>query len=264
MSTLKRSKREPASEEAWAKPDMPIAIGPPQWRGKVWPFKDGTAAPRDQSHCSRLSALSVCGLPLAGANFVRLGHCGAGHPELLSARFPPRPFEPCDALGRSQVVRQRILIPPSGGSNPPAPASAFKMTYINDLGVVRRAILPNPLSNTALLRDRNRLLAQGHTGKSFRFDQNGSDSKSTGKKIRMLSTICSCSINQQTRSAITGRHGPRARAKPENPLSGRAMAAHQSFYNRHMLTRNRHVRSVVAVGRHSQGRSWPNGLHTPG
>ena len=58
-----------------------------------------------------------------GANFVRLGHCGAGHPELLSARFPPRPLEPCDALGRSQVVRQRILIPPSGGSNPPAPAT---------------------------------------------------------------------------------------------------------------------------------------------
>jgi hypothetical protein len=57
------------------------------------------------------------------ANFVRLGHCGAGHPELLSARFPPRSFEPCDALGRSQVVRQRILIPPSGGSNPPAPAT---------------------------------------------------------------------------------------------------------------------------------------------
>src|ERR1700735_5098509 len=60
-----------------------------------------------------------------GANFVRLGHCGAGHPELLSARFPPRPFVPCDALGRSQVVRQRILIPPSGGSNPPAPANDF-------------------------------------------------------------------------------------------------------------------------------------------
>jgi hypothetical protein len=37
----------------------------------------------------------------------------------------------------------------------------------------------------ALLRDQNRLLAEGHTGKSFRFDQSGSESKSTGKKIRM-------------------------------------------------------------------------------
>src|SRR4051794_28427700 len=30
---------------------------------------------------------------------------------------------PATALGRSQVVRQRILIPPSPGSNPGAPAS---------------------------------------------------------------------------------------------------------------------------------------------
>ena len=26
-------------------------------------------------------------------------------------------------MGRSQVVRQRILVPPCGGSNPPAPAN---------------------------------------------------------------------------------------------------------------------------------------------
>jgi hypothetical protein len=38
-------------------------------------------------------------------------------------------------VGRSQVVRQRILIPPFGGSNPPAPASNFKLLWIT--GFVR-------------------------------------------------------------------------------------------------------------------------------
>jgi len=35
---------------------------------------------------------------------------------------------------------------------------------------------------------------------------------------RLISTLCSCFINQQTRSAIAGRHGPRVKAKPENPI----------------------------------------------
>jgi hypothetical protein len=82
-----------------------------------------------------------------GANIVRLGHCGAGHPELLSVRFPPRPLEPCDALGRSQVVRQRILIPPSGGSNPPAPASTFKVNVIMGLRGILGGVLGHGLGH---------------------------------------------------------------------------------------------------------------------
>ncbi len=39
-------------------------------------------------------------------------------------------------LGRSQVVRQRILIPPCGGSNPPAPAND------NSLNSLRKLVLP--------------------------------------------------------------------------------------------------------------------------
>src|SRR5262249_40456238 len=37
-------------------------------------------------------------------------------------RYGPR-AEESRLMGRSQVVRQRILIPPFGGSSPPAPAS---------------------------------------------------------------------------------------------------------------------------------------------
>ena len=37
---------------------------------------------------------------------------------------------PKGLLGRSQVVRQRILIPPFGGSIPPAPASPQRAEFV--------------------------------------------------------------------------------------------------------------------------------------
>jgi hypothetical protein len=40
-------------------------------------------------------------------------------------------------LGRSQAVRQRILIPPFGGSIPPAPASHFAVRAISSQAVGR-------------------------------------------------------------------------------------------------------------------------------
>ena len=55
---------------------------------------------------------------------VRLRGSGVGFMLNAADGSVPHP-----AMGRSQAVRQRILIPPSGGSNPPAPATCFQYHF---------------------------------------------------------------------------------------------------------------------------------------
>src|SRR5205814_9841844 len=96
-----------------------------------------------------------------------VGRVCALHPvtQIPSAIDPGALF--CGRLGRSQVVRQRILIPPYGGSNPPAPAKQNQLiivvsclidcNYLPRLGASGEALgghqlFPSPLSRPSLSR----------------------------------------------------------------------------------------------------------------
>ena len=62
------------------------------------------------------------------ATLRRVGRAYNGANSSMQAAGPG--LYPTPPLGRSQAVRQRILIPPFGGSIPPAPAKTFLFTAL--------------------------------------------------------------------------------------------------------------------------------------